>query len=76
MRRDDLYLNDIVEASDYIAAFIAEAYFEAFRSRRYSGAPLFKNSRSSARLRLICPKGLETFILILRGRKSWHSGTF
>jgi uncharacterized protein with HEPN domain len=31
MRRDDLYLNDIIEATDHIAAFIARADFEAFQ---------------------------------------------
>jgi hypothetical protein len=31
MRRDDLYLNDIIEAADHIAAFIAGADFEAFQ---------------------------------------------
>jgi len=30
MRRDDLYLNDIIEAADHIAAFLAEPDFEAF----------------------------------------------
>ena len=30
MRRDDLYLNDIIEAVDHIAAFLAELDFEAF----------------------------------------------
>jgi uncharacterized protein with HEPN domain len=30
MRRDDLYLNDIIEAVDHIAAFLAEPDFEAF----------------------------------------------
>ena len=31
MRRDDLYLNDIIEAADHIAAFIAGADFETFQ---------------------------------------------
>ena len=31
MRRDDLYLNDIIEAADHIATFIAGADFEAFQ---------------------------------------------
>jgi len=31
MRRDDLYLNDIIEAADHIAAFIAGADLEAFQ---------------------------------------------
>ena len=31
MRRDDLYLNDIIEATDHIAAFIAGADREAFQ---------------------------------------------
>jgi uncharacterized protein with HEPN domain len=31
MRRDDLYLNDIIEATDHIAAFISGTGFEAFR---------------------------------------------
>ncbi len=31
MRRDELFLNDIVEASDFIAAFIAVADFEVFQ---------------------------------------------
>ena len=30
MRREDLYLNDIVEAADHIATFIAGADFDAF----------------------------------------------
>jgi uncharacterized protein with HEPN domain len=30
MRRDDLYLNDIIEAADHIASFIAGADFETF----------------------------------------------
>ena len=30
MRRDDLYLNDIIEAVDHIAAFLAETDFQAF----------------------------------------------
>jgi uncharacterized protein with HEPN domain len=30
MRRDDLYLNDIIEAADHIAAFLGESDFEAF----------------------------------------------
>ena len=30
MRRDDLYLNDIIEAVDHIAAFLAEPDFQAF----------------------------------------------
>jgi len=30
MRRDELYLNDIVEAADHIAAFLGEADFEGF----------------------------------------------
>lgn len=32
MRRDDLYLNDVIEAADHIAAFIAGADFEAFQN--------------------------------------------
>jgi uncharacterized protein with HEPN domain len=31
MRRDDLYLNDIVEAADHIAAFLGQMNFEGFR---------------------------------------------
>ena len=31
MRRDDLYLNDIIEAADYIATFLGQADFEGFR---------------------------------------------
>jgi len=31
MRREDLYLNDIIEAADHIAGFIAGADFEAFQ---------------------------------------------
>lgn len=31
MRRDDLYLSDIIEAVDHIAAFIAGADLEAFQ---------------------------------------------
>ena len=31
MRRDDLYLNDIVEAADHIAAFLGQTDFESFR---------------------------------------------
>jgi uncharacterized protein with HEPN domain len=31
MRRDVLYLTDIVEAADHIAAFIADADFETFQ---------------------------------------------
>jgi uncharacterized protein with HEPN domain len=31
MRRDDLYLNDIIEAADHIAEFLAETDFEGFR---------------------------------------------
>jgi uncharacterized protein with HEPN domain len=31
MRHESLYLNDIVEAADYIAEFIAGADFEAFQ---------------------------------------------
>ena len=31
MRRDDLYLHDIIEATDYISVFIAGADFEAFQ---------------------------------------------
>ena len=31
MRRDDLYLNDIVEAADHIATFLAQANFEDFQ---------------------------------------------
>lgn len=30
MRRDELYLNDIVEAADHIAAFLHDTDFEAF----------------------------------------------
>jgi uncharacterized protein with HEPN domain len=30
MRRDDLYLHDIIEAADHIAAFLAESDFEGF----------------------------------------------
>jgi uncharacterized protein with HEPN domain len=30
MRRDDLYLNDIVEAADHIATFLRQADFEGF----------------------------------------------
>jgi uncharacterized protein with HEPN domain len=30
MRRDDLYLNDIVEAADHIAAFLSATSFEGF----------------------------------------------
>ena len=30
MRRDDLYLNDIIEALDHIAAFISDIEFEIF----------------------------------------------
>jgi uncharacterized protein with HEPN domain len=31
MRRDDLYLNDIVEAADHIATFLGQTNFESFR---------------------------------------------
>jgi uncharacterized protein with HEPN domain len=31
MRRDDLYLNDIIEAADHITAFLGEMDFEGFR---------------------------------------------
>jgi uncharacterized protein with HEPN domain len=31
MRRDDLYLNDIVEAADHIATFLEQTDFEGFR---------------------------------------------
>jgi uncharacterized protein with HEPN domain len=31
MRRDDLYLNDIVEAADHIATFLGQTDFEGFR---------------------------------------------
>jgi uncharacterized protein with HEPN domain len=31
MRRDDLYLNDIMEAADHIATFLAPTDFEAFQ---------------------------------------------
>jgi uncharacterized protein with HEPN domain len=31
MRRDELYLNDIVEAADHIATFLAQMDFESFR---------------------------------------------
>ena len=31
MRRDDLYLNDIVEAADYIATFLGQADFDSFQ---------------------------------------------
>jgi uncharacterized protein with HEPN domain len=31
MRREDLYLNDIIEAADHIAAFLAGTDFEAFQ---------------------------------------------
>jgi len=31
MRRDDLYLNDIVEAADHIATFLGQVDFESFR---------------------------------------------
>ena len=31
MRRDELYLNDIVEATDHIVAFLGEQDFEDFR---------------------------------------------
>jgi len=31
MRRDDLYLNDIIEAADYIATFLGQLDFEGFR---------------------------------------------
>jgi uncharacterized protein with HEPN domain len=31
MRRDDLYLNDIVEAADHIAAFLGQIDFEDFQ---------------------------------------------
>lgn len=30
MRRDDLYLHDILEASDHISSFLGQADFEAF----------------------------------------------
>jgi uncharacterized protein with HEPN domain len=29
MRRDDLYLNDIIEAADHIARFLGQTDFEA-----------------------------------------------
>ena len=32
MRRDDLFLNDIVEATDHIAAFLAGTDFDAFQN--------------------------------------------
>jgi len=31
MRRDDLYLNDIVEAADHIAGFLGETDLEGFQ---------------------------------------------
>lgn len=31
MRRDDLYLNDIIEAADHIATFLGQANFEDFQ---------------------------------------------
>jgi uncharacterized protein with HEPN domain len=31
MRRDDLYLNDIIEAADHIATFLGQTDFEGFR---------------------------------------------
>jgi uncharacterized protein with HEPN domain len=32
MRRDDLYLNDIIEAADHIAQFIAGVDFQTFQN--------------------------------------------
>src|SRR4051812_6212416 len=32
MRRDDLFLNDIIEATDHIAVFLAGADFEGFQN--------------------------------------------
>jgi uncharacterized protein with HEPN domain len=31
MRRDELYLNDVIEAAGHVAEFLSEANFEAFR---------------------------------------------
>ena len=31
MRRDELYLNDIIEAADHIAAFLGQTNFEGFQ---------------------------------------------
>jgi uncharacterized protein with HEPN domain len=36
MRHESLYLNDIVEAADYIAEFIAEPTSRRFRNRKCS----------------------------------------
>jgi uncharacterized protein with HEPN domain len=51
MRDENLYLNDIVEAADHIAEFIAGAEFEAFQnSEILSGAPLSaRRTRESRR---------------------------
>jgi hypothetical protein len=35
MRRDDLYLNDIVEAANHIAEFLRDASFEEFRKSEF-----------------------------------------
>jgi uncharacterized protein with HEPN domain len=31
MRRDDRYLNDIIEAADHVATFLRQTEFEGFR---------------------------------------------
>jgi uncharacterized protein with HEPN domain len=35
MRRDELYLNDIIEAAGHVAEFLRETDFEAFRKSEF-----------------------------------------
>ena len=69
MRREDLYLNDIVEAADHISTFIAGVDFEAFEKSEMMRSAVVQKlaiiGEAAARL----PESLKKLHSIVKGVK-------
>ena len=76
MRREELYLQDIVEAADHIARFVAESGLSGFRESEMVRSAIVQKlavigeaaSRVSDERRIATPKCC--------GQRSWPSATF
>ena len=56
MRRDDLYLNDIIESTDHIAEFIAGVDFAAFQKSEMMRSAVVQKLAIVGRQRHGCPR--------------------
>jgi uncharacterized protein with HEPN domain len=64
MRRDDLYLNDVIEAADHIATFLGQTEFEGFRQSELVRSAVVQKlaiiGEASARHGSNCPRNVAT----------------